>query len=57
MKDNLLSTTNNEEQHLHREKSAVSSVSASPYFSSQAHFVPQSQGLNAFNMHAVAMLT
>lgn len=57
MKDNLLSTANNEEQNLHREKSAVSSISASPYFSSQACFVLRSQWLNTFNMHAVAMLT
>lgn len=57
MKDNLLSTTTNKEQHLHREKSAISSISASPYFASQACFVSPSQRLNAFNMHAIATLT
>jgi len=57
MKDNLLSITTSEGQNLHRDKPAISSISASPYFASQACFVSPSQRLNAFNMHAVAMLT
>lgn len=38
-------------------KFVISSISASPYFASQACFVSLNQRLNAFNMHATAMLT
>lgn len=57
MKDNLLSTTTNKEQHLHTEKSAISSISASPCFVSRARFTSPSQKLKVFKMHAIAMLT
>lgn len=55
--EDLLSTITNKEHNLHREKSTISSITASPYFASQTCFVSPSQRLNTFNMHAIAMLT